>query len=65
MIKSFLNVDKDVKRITKKQYNKEINDAVARIEKVIQFLIKMPLRNYLNGKTLPSKFRGTGKRLTI
>lgn len=33
MIKSFLNVDKDTKRITRKQYNKEINDAVARIEK--------------------------------
>lgn len=33
MVKSFLNVDKDTKRITRKQYNKEINDAVARIEK--------------------------------
>jgi hypothetical protein len=33
MIKSFLNVDKDAKRITRKQYNKEINDAVGRIEK--------------------------------
>ena len=33
MIKTFLNVDSDNKRITKKQYNKEINDAVARIEK--------------------------------
>ena len=33
MIKSLLNVDKDDKRITRKQYNKEINDAVARIEK--------------------------------
>lgn len=33
MIKSFLNVDKDVKRISRKQYNKEINDAVSRIEK--------------------------------
>lgn len=33
MIKTLLNVDKDVKRITRKQYNKEINDAVARIEK--------------------------------
>jgi hypothetical protein len=33
MVKSFLNVDKDVKRITRKQYNKEINDAVTRIEK--------------------------------
>lgn len=33
MIKSFLNVDKDHKRISRKQYNKEINDAVARIEK--------------------------------
>lgn len=35
MIKSLLNVDKDSKRITRKQYNKEINDAVARIEKGI------------------------------
>ena len=33
MIKTFLNVDSDSKRITKKQYNKEINDAVTRIEK--------------------------------
>ena len=33
MIKTFLNVDSDTKPITKKQYNKEINDAVTRIEK--------------------------------
>jgi hypothetical protein len=33
MIKSLLNVDKETKRITRKQYNKEITDAVARIEK--------------------------------
>jgi hypothetical protein len=33
MIKNFLNVDKDTKRITRKHYNKEINDAVVRIEK--------------------------------
>ncbi len=33
MVKSFLNVDKDTKRITRKQYNKEIAEAVARIEK--------------------------------
>jgi len=33
MIKSLLNVDNDTKRITRKQYNKEINDAVARVEK--------------------------------
>jgi hypothetical protein len=33
MIKTFLNVDTDTKRITKKQYNKEINDVVIRIEK--------------------------------
>ena len=32
MVKSFLNVDKDVKRITRKQYNKEIEEAVTRIE---------------------------------
>lgn len=32
MIKNFLNVDSDTKRITRKQYNKEINEAVARIE---------------------------------
>lgn len=33
MIKTFLNVDNDAKRITRKQYNKEINEAIARIEK--------------------------------
>ena len=33
MVKSFLNVDKDTKRISKKQYNKEINEAVSRIAK--------------------------------
>lgn len=33
MIKNFLNVDSDIKRITKKQYNKEVNDAIARIKK--------------------------------
>jgi ubiquinone biosynthesis protein Coq4 len=33
LIKNFLNVDKDVKRITRKQYNKELNDAVSRMEK--------------------------------
>ncbi len=33
MVKSFLNVDKDTKRISKKQYNKELNEAVSRIEK--------------------------------
>ncbi len=33
MIKNFLNVGKDTKRISRKQYNKEINDAVSRIEK--------------------------------
>lgn len=33
MIKSLLHVDKDTKRISRKQYNKEINDAVERIEK--------------------------------
>ena len=32
MIKSFLNVDSDTKRISRKQYNKELDDAVARIE---------------------------------
>jgi hypothetical protein len=35
MIKSFLNVDNDNKRISIKQYNKEIDDAVQRIEKGI------------------------------
>ena len=33
MVKSFLNIDKETKRISKKQYNKEINEAVSRIEK--------------------------------
>ena len=28
MIKSFLNDDKDTERISRKQYNKELNDAV-------------------------------------
>lgn len=32
MVKSFLNVDNDTKHITRKQYNKEINEAVSRIE---------------------------------
>jgi len=32
MVKSFLNIDKEEKRITRKQYNQEINEAVARIE---------------------------------
>lgn len=33
MIKSLLNVEKETKRITRKQYNKEITDAATRIEK--------------------------------
>ena len=33
MIKSFLNVDKDVNRVSRKQYNKEIEEAVTRMEK--------------------------------
>lgn len=32
MVKSFLNVDKDAKRINRKTYNKEITEAVTRIE---------------------------------
>jgi vacuolar-type H+-ATPase subunit D/Vma8 len=32
MVKNFLNVDKETKRITRKQYNKELDEAVARIE---------------------------------
>lgn len=32
MVKSFLNVDNDVKRITRKQYNQEIDEAVHRVE---------------------------------
>jgi hypothetical protein len=32
MIKSFLNVDTDSKRISKEQYNTELEEAVARIE---------------------------------
>jgi hypothetical protein len=32
MVKSFLNVDTEVKRITRKQYNQEINEAVNRVE---------------------------------
>ncbi|MBK7887820.1 MAG: hypothetical protein IPJ86_11160 [Bacteroidetes bacterium] len=33
MIKSFLNIDMDSKRVTRKQYNKELTEAVARIDK--------------------------------
>ena len=33
MVKSFLNVDTGSKRISKKQYNKELDEAIARIEK--------------------------------
>jgi hypothetical protein len=32
MIKRFLNLDTEWKRISRKQYHKEINDAVSRIE---------------------------------
>jgi hypothetical protein len=32
MIKSFLNVDEDAKRTTLEQYNKELDEPVARIE---------------------------------
>ena len=32
MIKCFLNVDTDVKRISSKQFNKEVNEEVERIE---------------------------------
>jgi len=33
MAKSFLNVDQETKRISRKQYNKEITEAVDRVEK--------------------------------
>ncbi|MGL4596585.1 MAG: hypothetical protein ACRCYO_03595 [Bacteroidia bacterium] len=33
MVKNFLNVDQETKRITRKRYNKEVDEAVARIEK--------------------------------
>ena len=33
MIKTFLNIDKEEKRLTKKQYNKELAKAVARMNK--------------------------------
>ncbi|HLN73941.1 MAG TPA: hypothetical protein VK205_11645, partial [Prolixibacteraceae bacterium] len=32
VVKSFLNIDKDVKPISRKQYNKELNEAVDRIK---------------------------------
>jgi vacuolar-type H+-ATPase subunit D/Vma8 len=32
MIKRFLNIEKDNERISQKQYNKEVNDAVSRID---------------------------------
>jgi hypothetical protein len=44
MIKSFLNVDNDKKRISLKQYNKEISDAVERIEKGISVSHKEALK---------------------
>ncbi|PBQ30444.1 hypothetical protein CNR22_01235 [Sphingobacteriaceae bacterium] len=33
MIKSLLNVDKNIIRITRKQYNKELDEAVSRMDK--------------------------------
>lgn len=33
MVKSFIDVEKGTKRISKKQYNKELNEAVERIGK--------------------------------
>lgn len=33
MIKSFLNVDNDLSRISRKQYNKELDEAVSRMDK--------------------------------
>ena len=33
MIKSLLSVDEDTKRITRKRYNKEVNEAVSRMDK--------------------------------
>ncbi|BBE19325.1 hypothetical protein AQPE_3510 [Aquipluma nitroreducens] len=32
MVKGFLNIDTDVKHITRKQYNQEIDEAVNRVE---------------------------------
>lgn len=32
MIKTFLNIDNDTKRISRKQYNKELDEAVNRIQ---------------------------------
>lgn len=32
MVKTFLNIDKDVKPITRKLYNKELDEAVERVE---------------------------------
>lgn len=32
MVKNILNIDDDVKRISRKQYNKELDEAVDRIE---------------------------------
>jgi uncharacterized protein YPO0396 len=44
MIKSFLNVDNDNKRINIKQYNKEIDEAVKRIEEGISVSHEEALR---------------------
>jgi vacuolar-type H+-ATPase subunit D/Vma8 len=32
MIKAFLNMDQEVKRISRKKYNKELNEAVTRMD---------------------------------
>ena len=44
MIKSFLNIDNDQKRISRKQYNKEINEAIQRIESGVSFSHKDALK---------------------
>ncbi len=47
MVKNFLNVDKDTKRISRKQYNVEVNEAVERIEKGI-FVSHQDAKNELS-----------------
>jgi len=49
MIKNFLNVDTDTKRITKKQYNKELNEAVARMDNGNLVSHKEAMKSLSNG----------------
>lgn len=63
MIKGFLNITPEIERISKKHYNQEINDAVARLDKgegVPQKDVEKELAAWYREKAT-SAF-GTGKR---